>query len=338
MRAPRFWLRPPGPLAWLLYPLGALYAAATARNMARAGVRVDVPVISVGNINAGGTGKTPVVIALAQMLAEQDVAAHVISRGHGGSFRGPLRVNERRHRADAVGDEPLLLSAFAPAWIARDRVAGARAALAEGAELLLLDDAHQNPGLARDLSLVVVDAGVGFGNRMCIPAGPLRETVAAGLARADAVVVIGPPDERAAFIAAEPGVRALPVLEGELRPLPTGMPWQGLKVMAFAGIGRPEKMFATLRGLGADVVRTVPLDDHQPLSLALMQRLEAEAQALGARLVTTEKDAVRLPQRLRASVLTLPVRLEFSDPAAVRTLLAGVLARPAPAPAPHPKR
>ncbi|MBW7920915.1 MAG: tetraacyldisaccharide 4'-kinase [Rubellimicrobium sp.] len=338
MRAPRFWFRNPGLVATLLRPLGAVYGWLTARRMARTGERVAVPVISVGNINAGGTGKTPVVIALAQMLAARNVAAHVVSRGHGGSFTSPLRVNERHHHADAVGDEPLLLSAFAPAWIARDRAAGARAAVADGAGALILDDAHQNPGLAKDLSLVVVDAAVGFGNRLCIPAGPLRESVAAGLARADAVVVIGPPDERAAFIAAEPGVQALPVLEGELRPLPTGMPWQGLKVMAFAGIGRPEKMFATLRALGADVVRTVPLDDHQPLSLALMQRLESEAQALGARLVTTEKDAMRLPQRLRASVLTLPVRLEFSDPAAVQALLAGVLATPGPAPATHPKR
>lgn len=337
MRAPRFWFRGPGLVANLLRPLGALYGATTARRMARPGVQVDVPVISVGNINVGGTGKTPVVIALAQTLGAQDVAVHLVSRGYGGSFAGPVQVNERHHHADAVGDEPLLLSAFAPTWVARDRVAGAHAAVAAGAAMLILDDAHQNPGLKKDLSLVVVDAGVGFGNRLCIPAGPLRESVAAGLARADAVVVIGSADERAAFLSREPRVQALKVIEGELRPLPTGMPWEGLRVMAFAGIGRPEKMFATLRELGADLVRTVALDDHQPLSLALMQRLEAEAQALGARLVTTEKDAMRLPQRLRASVLTLPVRLEFSDPSAVESLLEPVLAQCGPAPGANPK-
>jgi len=337
MRAPGFWFRPPGPVATLLRPLGALYGALTARRVARTGARVGVPVISVGNIHAGGTGKTPVVIALVQMLAARGLAVQVISRGHGGSFRGPVRVNERHHHADAVGDEPLLLSAFAPVWVSRDRVAGARAAVEAGAEVLVLDDAHQNPALEKTLSLVVVDAAAGFGNRLCIPAGPLREGVAAGLARADAVVVIGSAAERADFLAREPAVRALPVLEAGLHPLETGMPWAGLRVMAFAGIGRPEKMFATLRGLGAELVRTVALDDHQPLTPALMQRLEGEARALGARLVTTEKDAMRLPPARRTSVLTLPVRLEFSDPAAAEALLAQALARPGREPATPPK-
>lgn len=297
--------------------------------MAEPGARVPVPVISVGNLNAGGTGKTPVVIALQQMLSALDKAPHVISRGYGGNLRGPVRVHERHHHADAVGDEPLLLSAFGPVWVARDRAAGARAAVAEGAGLLVLDDAHQNPALQKDLSLVVVDAAVGFGNRFCIPAGPLREPVEAGLARADALVVIGSASERADFMGRENPT--LPVLEAELRPLATGMPWEGLRVMAFAGIGRPEKMFATLRALGADVARTVALADHQLLTPALMQRLEREAASLNARLVTTEKDAMRLPPARRASVLTLPVRLGFRDPAAVERLLSDVLARRDPA-------
>lgn len=325
MRAPAFWMKRPGVRSMLLRPLGALYAAATARRMTQAGERVPVPVISVGNLNAGGTGKTPVVIALQQMLQALGEAPHVISRGYGGHLHGPVRVHERHHHADAVGDEPLLLSAFGPVWVARDRAAGARAAVADGAGLLVLDDAHQNPSLEKDLSLVVVDAAVGFGNRLCIPAGPLREPVAAGLARADALVVIGTAGERADFLAREGPV--LPVLEAELRPLATGMPWEGLRVLAFAGIGRPEKMFATLRALGADVAQTVALADHQLLTPALMQRLEREASALNARLVTTEKDAMRLPPARRASVLTLPVRLAFSDPVEVERLLSGVLAK-----------
>ncbi|MCC7319453.1 MAG: tetraacyldisaccharide 4'-kinase [Rubellimicrobium sp.] len=329
MRAPAFWSRDPrhpGAAATFLRPLGAVYALLTARRVRHPGTRAPVPVISVGNINAGGTGKTPTVIALVQELAGRGIAAHLVSRGHGGRLPGPLRVDERRHGADAVGDEPLLLSAFAPTWVARDRAAGARAAIAGGARAIVLDDAHQNPSLLKDLSLVVVDAVAGFGNGLCLPAGPLREPVAAGLARADAVVLIGRPDERAAFLArAGATIGALPVLGAELRPLPTGMPWAGLRVMAFAGIGRPDKMFATLRALGADVVRTVALDDHQPLSPALMQRLEGEAAALGARLVTTEKDAMRLPPARRASVLTLPVRLEFADPVALGAMLARVI-------------
>lgn len=320
MRAPGFWSDPrPGVAATLLRPLGAVYAALTARRVARPGLRLPVPVICVGNLNAGGTGKTPTVIALVMALSARGVAAHVVSRGHGGSLRGPVRVDERHHAADEVGDEPLLLSAFGPVWVARDRAAGARAAVAAGAQAVILDDGHQNPALVRDLSLVVVDAVAGFGNGLCIPAGPLREPVAAGLARADALVLIGSPGQRRQF--RDRHALSLPVLEAELKPLLTGMPWRGLRVMAFAGIGRPDKMFATLRDLGADVVRSVALDDHQPLSNALVQRMQAEARSLNARLVTTEKDAMRLPLALRASILTLPVRLEFDDPSLLAALL-----------------
>jgi tetraacyldisaccharide 4'-kinase len=315
MRAPGFWFTPPArPGFWarMLAPLGWLYAAGTARRLRRPGYLPQVPVICVGNLVAGGAGKTPTVIALIERLAARGHCVHVVSRGYGGRLDGPVRV-AAQHQTAEVGDEPSLLSAFAPVWVAKDRAAGVRAAEAAGAGVILLDDGFQSPAVRPGLGLVVVDAAKGFGNGRCIPAGPLREPVSVGMKRADLVLTIGDTAAQGQFDAVWGGQVLVPRLQGLLVPLAMGMDWKGQRVLAFAGIADPERFFATLRAEGAEVVRGEALADHAELSETLLRRLEAKAQALGAQLVTTEKDAARLSPAWRAKVLTLVVRLQVHD-------------------------
>ena len=320
-RAPEFWQRD-GRAARLLSPLAALYDAAVAARFAHAKpFRAGVPVICVGNLTVGGAGKTPVVLALAQRLAARGIQFHILSRGYGGRFRGPLRVDSERHDARDVGDEPLLLARVAPCWVARDRPAGARAAIKAGARAILMDDGLQNPSLAKDWSLLVLDGGYGLGNGRVLPAGPLREQASRGLARADAVVVMG--EDKSGLAGSCAGK---PVLHARLAPVDPAK-FRGRAVVAFAGIGHPEKFFRSAEEAGARLLIRRAFADHHPYRASELNQLKLQARGAKAALLTTEKDWVRLPLAWRALVDFLPVEVEWREPAKLDTLLDDVLKR-----------
>jgi tetraacyldisaccharide 4'-kinase len=316
VHAPEFWRRR-GILPALLEPLAAAYQAAAAlKHATTLPFRAPIPVICVGNLVAGGAGKTPVTLSLAALLTERGRRPHILTRGYGGVLRGPVAVDLARHAAAEVGDEALLLAAAAPCWVARDRAAAAQAAFAAGADLLLLDDGFQNPGLAKDLSLVVVDGGYGFGNGRVMPAGPLRETIAAGLARAQAVVLIG---EDSAGAAAAVG-DAVPILRASLTPVDAA-DLAGRRFLAFAGIGRPEKFYRTLAETGAAVVATRDFPDHHPYRVAELRDIVAAAAQAGATPITTAKDWVRLPAEFRPTIHRLDVAVAWCDRPALDKIL-----------------
>jgi tetraacyldisaccharide 4'-kinase len=321
MRAPEFW-RHSGLLPVLLSPAGAIWQWRTASRIRRTvPVKTGVPVICIGNAVVGGAGKTPVAMSIADSLQRQGTKPHFLSRGYGGTTIAPTLVDPAHHSACDVGDEPLLLARHAPTWVARDRVAGAKAAVSAGAEIVILDDGFQNPSLHKDISILVVDGGYGFGNRRVMPAGPLRENLDNAIARADAVTIIG--TDRHGIEASLSGRK--PVLAARFIPRIEDEDLSGKAVLAFAGIGRPEKFFETLAGMGCDVVATRAFADHHPYANDEVMRLVEDAAAAGAIAVTTEKDAVRLPPEACDIVRTLGVTLEWRDRNALDTLLSPAL-------------
>jgi tetraacyldisaccharide 4'-kinase len=307
--------------------LGALYGAFTARRMAQPGLRVDAPVICVGNFVAGGAGKTPAAIAVAHLLRAMGEKVAFLSRGYGGAARaGVVAVDPNLHSAEDVGDEPLLLARAAPCFVARDRRLAARAAIAAGASVLVLDDGLQSPALAKDFSFAVIDGGAGFGNGLCLPAGPLRAAPARQLPHVSAIIFVDGVSDASA--GAYQAVVGKIVLNARLAPDPVvAADLRDRNVLAFAGIGRPAKFFASLEALGARVIVARSFADHQRYSPAQLDALLAEAAGLELTVVTTQKDFVRLPPAYAAKVAALPVALRFDDANQAAALLAEALAR-----------
>jgi len=285
----------------------------------------SLPVVAVQGPYAGHPETAPAVIALAQHLAAAGRSVQVVVPALRGQSGEPLRVDERRHSATELGDDALLIAAFATVWVARDPMAAIRAAQAAGADVVLLAGGGDAARLA-GFSLLAIDAQQGLGNGLPWPAGPLQDSAGACLARADAVLLAGGSDAAPALLAARwPVLDRLPRVTGRMQVLETGMPWAGLRVLAFSGLPAPAPFLASLRALQVDLVRAEALDPRRPLSPALMKRLEIEAKARAAQLVTTEKDAARLPPGFRPKVLTLPLRLVVDDWTALDAALTPVL-------------
>ncbi len=308
----------------LLKPASWLWAAVTARRIAKATpVDPGTPVVSIGNLTVGGSGKTPVARETLRLLRAAGIEAAALSRGYGGTLRGPLRVDPAVHTAADVGDEPLMLAIDSPAWISADRVAGAEAAVAAGAKALVLDDAHQNMKLNKTLSLIVVDGETRgdewpFGDGSVFPSGPMREPLKAGLARADAVVVLLPADLPEADPELATTFGSLPVFIARLEP--AGPPPSGPQV-GFAGIAKPWKVERSLIAAGCELVDFAPFPDHADYRPEDLRFLADRAELHGAGLVTTEKDWVRLSPEWRAKVVSWPVVARFEDEAGFAAFL-----------------
>jgi tetraacyldisaccharide 4'-kinase len=304
-------------------PLGALYGAVAARRLRHEGIDAGVPVLCVGNYHVGGAGKTPMVLALARVLCDLGETPVVLSRGYGGKLRGPIKVDPQRHAAADVGDEPLMLAQTLPVVVARDRIAGVVLARSQGASVIVMDDGFQNPTIAKDASLIVIDSHRGLGNARVFPAGPLRAPLSPQLARTDALIVVGD-GAAATTIGAAVGALEKVMLTAHLRADDASlMMLKGKRVLAFAGIGDPDRFFRTLRANGIEVVCERAFGDHHPFSRSEVEALIAEAKRESLTLVTTEKDLARLRFAGRLpdwaqEIVPFPVRLEFDDAVKLR--------------------
>lgn len=309
LTAPRFWFEKKGMIATLLHPFAVLYAAFG--NYLRSRIvpqKMSVPVICVGNVVLGGSGKTPIVQMLVKYLKNRGFSPHIISRGYGGYLKGPVRVDTSIHTIGETGDEPLMLSAIASVWVSKNKVAGAKAAIAAGATVLLLDDGLQNPTLYKDVSFLVIDAARALGNGCVIPAGPLRETLPESLAKTNAVIWVGNGhDETLKTITAQK-----PVIKAHAATV-CDIDLTGKKVFAFCGIGNAQKFHDGVRALGANIIKTADFPDHYVWSTYEIRKLLDEAKTLNALAVTTAKDAVRIPQSLREAITICDVEMSLHD-------------------------
>jgi tetraacyldisaccharide 4'-kinase len=312
---PKFWGLPTSCLGYLLEPISWVYrGGAAAHKLISRPYRAPVPVISIGNFVLGGAGKTPVTIAVAKTLQAMGHQPHIISRGYGGSLKGPLQVDLLQHQSLQVGDEPLLLAQHAPTWVSKNRKAAVNLAINSGADILLLDDGHQNYTLEKDFSIVVVNEAQGFGNERVFPAGPLRQSIKSGLKTTSALIFLSQKTESLPV-----SLRSIqcPLIRGKIIPIAP----KPCAVMAFTGIGHPGKFRQTLEEAGYEIKSFVPFPDHYPYKEEDLRKLRMRARVERASLITTEKDALRIPPTIRKDILVLPIELAFEPMTALESLL-----------------
>lgn len=303
MKTPRFW-QSDGLVPMLLTPFAWIYGAATQwRLKLKTPHKCKAKVICIGNITAGGVGKTPVAMAMAEKYLKEGKKVFFVTRGYKGKLKNIL-VDLEKHTPEETGDEARLLAGIAPTIIAPQRELGAEKAVRLGAEIIIMDDGFQNPGLYKDESWLVFDGTVGIGNGKIIPAGPLRETLENGQKRADYILIMGE-DKTGLTEKCQ-----LPVYHGKLKPLPFSL--ENRRVLAFAGIGHPEKFYQTLKSMGYQTVITKDFPDHYAYKKDDLVALNTEASEAGLSLVTTEKDYVKLSQSAQRNISCLKVRAEWS--------------------------
>lgn len=327
MRTPEFW-KHRGLISSLLLPLsGFYYLGSILRQKLASPTKVDVPVICIGNLTAGGSGKTPITLSLASSLQQMGKNPHIVSRGYGGTQEGPLRVLPSQHSARDVGDEPLMMalaqSQTTPVWVSKNRVAGAKSAIKEGANVILLDDGFQNPALQKDLSIIVVDNKTGFSNGRLIPSGPLRESITNGIKRADAVFIIKQPNEtinpELATIFATKAVSSVTIKPADET---NQLELKNKKIFAFAGIGYPQKFYNTLENLSAQICGTTDFPDHHQYSKNDLDKILSLSRKAGADgIFTTEKDFVKIPETFKEKISYLPIHAVWDNPQFINSLL-----------------
>ena len=326
MKAPYFWSHGLDPysreaapvLRAMLTPLAGIYSWAGARRIRSSEpYQCGVPVICAGNVTVGGTGKSPLVAALRNWFSKKGIRAASLSRGYKGRLKGPLKVDGQTHSAEAVGDEPLMLSQTGESWIGADRAIASKAMVTDGVELIIMDDGFQNPSLHKDHSILVIDSEAPFGNGYVIPKGPLREPVSSALRRASSIALMGsgpPPDDIRG--------KSLPVLRARIQP--TAPPPSG-PLVVFAGIGRPQKVFDSVEAHGGSIVESVPFPDHHTYTPGDLRYLQALASEREATLLTTEKDYSRLSLNDREGIQAWPVEVAFDNPELIDEMFSDIL-------------